>query len=292
MINKQPTSSAIDPYGFADLEGDPNDAKPRAAEEKKKFPCEHCAGTGLWRRGVNSHGESKCFACSGRGHFMSSADDRSKARAKRRESKARKLAEAQVAFMEHEPDLITPLTDMADWNEFARSLIAQFGQRGSLSSGQVNAARNMIAKTAQTKAERQAERDSEATAVDLTPIRTMFEAAIASGLKRPTYRAEGLIISRAPDHGRNAGALYIKLVDVDEDVAYQGKITPDEMYRPAHGAAAETPASLQAIATSPEEAAVRYGRHTGRCGCCGRELTKEASIQRGIGPVCATKFGF
>jgi hypothetical protein len=39
------------------------------------------------------------------------------------------------------------------------------------------------------------------------------------------------------------------------------------------------------------EAAVRYGRQTGRCSCCGRELTNKASIDAGIGPICASKWG-
>lgn len=40
---------------------------------------------------------------------------------------------------------------------------------------------------------------------------------------------------------------------------------------------------------SPEEAA-RYGQVTGRCACCGRELTNEESIERGIGPICWEKY--
>jgi hypothetical protein len=37
---------------------------------------------------------------------------------------------------------------------------------------------------------------------------------------------------------------------------------------------------------------VRYGRATGNCSCCGRELTDPASIAAGIGPVCAEKYGW
>ena len=33
-------------------------------------------------------------------------------------------------------------------------------------------------------------------------------------------------------------------------------------------------------------------RLTGACSCCGRELTNQVSIDRGIGPICAVKFGW
>jgi hypothetical protein len=42
----------------------------------------------------------------------------------------------------------------------------------------------------------------------------------------------------------------------------------------------------------PLTAAIRYGKVSGECSCCGRELTDPQSIERGIGPVCATKFGW
>ena len=39
-------------------------------------------------------------------------------------------------------------------------------------------------------------------------------------------------------------------------------------------------------------AVAEHGRKTGECGCCGRELTNAESIARGIGPICAERFGF
>jgi len=39
----------------------------------------------------------------------------------------------------------------------------------------------------------------------------------------------------------------------------------------------------------PEQASKRYGRELGHCGVCGRTLTNNDSIERGIGPVCAGK---
>jgi hypothetical protein len=254
-------------------------AKPAA--EREKHACGECAGTGRWLHGTNNRGESKCFACKGKGYFLSSAQDRRKGRDQRRESKARKLADAKDAFSETHPDLIVALSGMTEWNNFAQSLVDQFNRKGDLSEKQVAAAQRMIAKTEATRAANAKSRDEAATEIDLSAIRTMFEKAFENGRKRPTYRAEGIVISRAPDHGKNAGALYIKT-----GADYQGKITAEMVFRPSHGAAPETTAALTAIAADPQDAAVRYGRETGSCGCCGRELTDPTSIAAGIGPIC------
>lgn len=49
---------------------------------------------------------------------------------------------------------------------------------------------------------------------------------------------------------------------------------------------------LRKIAEDPKTASLRYGREIGCCGVCGRTLTDETSRARGIGPVCAEKFGW
>lgn len=44
--------------------------------------------------------------------------------------------------------------------------------------------------------------------------------------------------------------------------------------------------------TEKQEAATAYGKATGQCSCCGRELTNEESIARAIGPICLSKWGW
>ena len=255
--------------------------------EREKFPCVPCAGTGRWSGGYNQHGESKCFACKGKGFFMSSEHDRRKARQKRAESKSNKLAAAQAALTEEHPTLMSDLRGMTEWNSFASSLVEQFNTRGFLSENQVNAAYKMIAKTAATKKAKAKAREDAAVEVDLSPIKVMFDGAFEKGHRRPTYRALGLIISRAPDHGRNAGSLYVK-TDGDE---YQGKITAENKFYAVNSADAATGESLKVIADDPTDAAIKYGRLTGNCACCGRTLTNKLSIERGIGPICANNMG-
>ncbi len=48
---------------------------------------------------------------------------------------------------------------------------------------------------------------------------------------------------------------------------------------------------LLSAAADPLTAAIKYGRETGNCSCCGRELTDPRSIEMGIGPICKEKFG-
>jgi hypothetical protein len=48
---------------------------------------------------------------------------------------------------------------------------------------------------------------------------------------------------------------------------------------------------LREIEAAPGEAAVKWGKMTGRCSCCGRTLSDPVSIERGIGPICAETWG-
>ena len=47
---------------------------------------------------------------------------------------------------------------------------------------------------------------------------------------------------------------------------------------------------LNELEANPLAAAMKYGKLSGRCCSCGRDLTDPESIERGIGPVCAEKF--
>lgn len=276
---------------FAGLE---DDLDARGGETKRPaptFPCGECGGSGVWRGGTNRRGNSKCFACNGKGRFKTSHADRLKARDQARARKASKLQAASEAFEAQYPGLIAELRAISSWNSFAASLCEYHGRKGALTEGQAEAALRTLAKIAARKAEREAKREAEKAAapvVELSPIREMFARAVESGLKRPSYRAYGLVISRAPDHGRNSGCLYVKTAEGN----YEGKITPDGRFLKVRDAGGATLQELQRIAVDPEAAAVDYGRVSGSCAMCGRELTDPKSVDRGIGPICAAKFGF
>lgn len=267
----------------------------KAKKDRPTFPCQSCVGTGQYQQ-VRVHQEkAHCFACGGRGFFYTDPHKRAANKVKRR---ARKVAEAekqrqiliaaQAQFNKDYPGVIDMARDYGKTSEFMRSLVDQFGQKGALSEKQVEAVRKFAAKRDEFQAQRQAERDKLSTEVDLSPIHAMFDKARSSGLKKLQYRAEGLTIKPAPASGANAGALYVKT----SSGTYLGKVTGNK-FMPSRDATAHTSGALLTIAKNPVEAAKAYGKLTGSCSCCGRELTDPASIEAGIGPVCVTKwFGF
>ncbi len=272
-------------FNWASLETDvidgvfsPETKTPRGKDAKVvKFPCPRCSGTGRDLR----YKRTTCFACKGEGHFMTSERDRQEAKQKRVESKTQNLTNARKAFDTENSGVAEFLVKASGWSTFAASLVESLNQYGSLTEPQLQAVHSMQAKVEAANTKRSAEREAAKQEVDLSPIRAMFESAVKSGYKRPTYRAAGLVINRAPDSGRNPGALYVKDAETDE---YLGKICGTSYTgKPA--------TALVAIAADPKGEAIRYGQRTGTCSCCGRELTKEASIEAGIGPICASKWG-
>ena len=205
--------------------------------------------------------------------------------------------------MIHEPDFLDAINAPADdrpsrlvkglrehvsWNDFASSLVQQYDRKRSLSDRQLDAAERMLAKIAANQAANQAAKAA-APSVDLTRVHAMFAKAMASGHKRPVYRAAGLALSLAPLSGRNAGSIYVK---DDETGDYLGKVTEDLRFNPLRTAPEWAAEALSRIARDPSTAAVEYGRETGRCSCCGRELTNPDSIALGIGPICKDRWGF
>ena len=194
--------------------------------------------------------------------------------------KARLMApQNKVKFEEANPGLIDALREVVSWNSFAASLVEQFDDRGSLSEKQTGAAVAMLMKVKANKANR-----AEAPTVDLSNVVAMFNKA-HEAIKTPKFRFENLVISRAPDTGANAGALYVKV-----DGEYAGKVKEGKWFG-LRSAPQDTLSKLQQIAESPLDSAVAYGRKTGNCAMCGRDLTKHESIERGVGPICAERFG-
>jgi hypothetical protein len=204
-----------------------------------------------------------------------------KARVQRATKKQAAIASAQAL------NAATPIFDqvfaMASWNELSASLAEQHNSGRAWSEKQVLAISSMVARME----ERRAQRAAEATSVDLRLIVSMFAHARDKGYKRPIYRAEGLKISLAPATGANAGALYVK---TDED-QYIGKVV-DQQFFASRDATDEHKTALSVIAQSPRDAAIRYGQKTGHCACCGRALSNRQSVDLGIGPICAGKWGF
>lgn len=117
----------------------------------------------------------------------------------------------------------------------------------------------------------------------------MFRRATAS-LKRPRLTfvvgdTEMTLTQAGPD-SRNAGYLYVKGGN-----DYWGKISPRGDFSPARDCPADAVSLLRRLLADPVAAVSDYGRRTGDCCCCHRELTDERSLLVGYGPVCATRWG-
>jgi hypothetical protein len=194
--------------------------------------------------------------------------------------------------------------------DFARSLKDALHRYGSLTERQLAAAEKCAAKQALKAATTAAATpidadlleafgdlrleiptapapEAKAPAIGTDKLTSAFEAAKTRGLSRPILRFEGFQASLAPSNGKNPGAIYVKTQG-----EYMGKITPSGDFFASRDCPSDMRAKIAATMTDPLAAAVAFGRRTGQCSCCGRELTNSESIDRGIGPICAEKFGF
>ena len=128
----------------------------------------------------------------------------------------------------------------------------------------------------------------------LIKIFAMFTSAHESKLQRPAIRladdtGSRLHLSLAGEASKNAGCIYVKQEKGDK--AYYGKITPQGRFLPVSSCPTTVEGQLQAFAADPEAIATKYGKLTGHCCFCGRNLTDDRSTDVGYGPVCAGKFG-
>jgi hypothetical protein len=241
--------------------------------------CRKCGGTGHWRIGY------PCFACKGAGRlsFKTSPQARASATAARSDRKVRTAQESLAAFAASYP----AIWQWMDGNsfDFAVSLRASVERFGSLTPNQLAAAQRCIDKrNAAIEARKQAV--AVAPTITIVKIETAFATAAANGLKRPKLRIAGFTFSLAPTSGKNAGAIYVKRGD-----AYLGKVQASKLMC-VGGVDTETREKIVTIASDPEQAATMHGIQTETCSCCGAELTNKISRARGIGPICAAKYGW
>ena len=265
-----------------------------AAAKLHSEPCAKCAGSGKFR-GYSGRVFGDCFACKGKGKraFKASAADRAKARASRANLKAERMAEGFSAWKAANPALWSWLDAASKrGNQFAAKLIAGIIKFGDLTEGQRAAVERIIAEDA-AKAEHRAKADVEAPEVaseGVDRLKAAFDAAIAyaaeRGLKKsPRITIGGITISPAKANSKNPGALYVK-----SGRDYLGKIAGGKLIA-SRECSDEQSAKVLAFVADPAAAAKVYGQETGTCCVCNATLRSEWRL-RGIGPICAQKFGW
>lgn len=189
-------------------------------------------------------------------------------------------------------NLIAELRSIVTWNSFAASLVNQFDSGRKLSDRQLSAARAMLDKMAANKAAK-AEVASQVATVDLSRVHEMFGKVLSNGAKKPNFRFGNI---RLGYWSEMPSAVFVKLDGEKVGRIENGKYLPKNI---SGNAAKEVAERLLECSADPLAAAVKYGRDTGICACCGKLLVNDkvpdsdglTSVQRGIGPVCARKWG-
>lgn len=237
----------------------------------------------------------KCFACKGLGYkeFKSSPESRAASKEMRDTKKTRNEAENLAFFGEKYPEIMAWILATQSF-EFAVSMLANVKRTGELTEGQIAACERCIERNKTRKVEALAKIES-APIVLVDKLMEAFESAKANKAKRPILRFESFQASLAPSTGVNAGAIYIKS---NSDV-YLGKIQNGKFFARNECSEEQTRDVTNAM-RDPVNAAIAYGKKNRGtedspeyfCACCGIQLTNPESIARGIGPICADKFGF
>jgi hypothetical protein len=279
---------------FADLEDDLDAAvaQPQGAEPQVYLDkCPKCNGTGSYGR-YTRLGHSRCTACGGRGTiaFKTSPEERAARRASSANRREQQALDWEAAFTLEHPDV-------AAWwagntSDFAVAMREAVRKYGALTDRQLSAAYNCVERARAWQAQRAMEQAERAAAQAAAPVHNTaaleqaFATAKRSGLQRPALTIAGLRISEAPASGRNAGALYVKA-----DGVYLGKVVGGKFLA---GSDCDQPTHQQVdkVLANPLEEAIAHGKLTGQCAVCSRQLTDPVSVARGIGPVCAERFGW
>lgn len=248
------------------------------------FRCDACRGSGRFVRGfINPVDYGPCNKCKGIGKLKTDPETRARQK-KAREDKKKAAAGAYIeAHMAEHTWVVSNMTRF----DFASSMMIAFRQYGSWTDNQLAAIRKCIAKDevrAQEKAARKP--DAQVAGAGLARMVQAFAAATKSGLRNPKFRVGNYTFSPAKSGSANAGCIYAK-----RDGIYVGRITPQGGYFASRDGTPEDRARIEAICADPLAAAVLHGQQTGRCSCCGLELTNAESIRLGIGPICRGKWG-
>ena len=170
----------------------------------------------------------------------------------------------------------------ADTNSFAFSLRQAVNRWGRLTPNQLFAVQRCIARDAiaKTKAEN-------APVVSLEPVESAFDKAKQAGIARPKLRLGEFVFSPAPATGKNPNAIYVK----HSAGEYLGKVVGGRLFT-VSTVSPEVEAEIVSVAHDPLSSAIAYGKKFGKCSVCARTLTEPESIARGVGSICAERFGW
>lgn len=179
----------------------------------------------------------------------------------------------------HKPAYEWLLNARSTGSTFAASLLGYLERNGTLSPGQLAAVEDNLTRESQIPANVSGE--------GFSLLMRAFQHARSSGLKYPKVHVGSLRFTLAQEDSKNPGYIYIRA-----DGHYAGKISPTGEFSPAYETTTAQKERITTVARDPLAAAVAHGHETGNCAICSRHLSDPDSVTRGIGPVCAKKFGW
>jgi hypothetical protein len=171
-------------------------------------------------------------------------------------------------------------------HEFAQSLIDSCAQYGSLTQGRLDWVEKLI--------DRAKNPPAAPMAINVAGVRALFDQA-AQALKWPKIRLEGddgtpVVISIAGPKSKYSGQLMVTDGGQYPNNRWFGRVEGTEFHA-SRDTSPAVRALLSGLSDDPEAVIGGYGRLTGGCALCGRALDDPESIDRGVGPVCARKWG-
>jgi len=269
--------------------------------------CPKCRGTGTFYS-YSGRALGPCFACKGAGKntFATSPEARAKSRERalaKRVEKAQEIIDSANSFRATYPDVVAWLEGSAKRNAarggsftFPADLLEKLNQYGSLTDAQLAAVRKLMARDA----ERAAERTAAAPVADVSALEKAFavarERAQLPGAKgvftkplKLTHGEVSVAISSPKPGSKWDGMLFVR--DAQNDERKLGYFKGGKFFRQGAATDAEA-AAILACAATPFDAVKAYAKAWSECGICGKTLFNAESIERGIGPICAAKYGW
>ncbi len=168
-------------------------------------------------------------------------------------------------------------------NSFALSLYQAVEKYGNLTVRQAEA----VNRNVQSEVSR-ARHEMQAPPVSQDKLMQAFDTARQNKLIRLKIRFDGFFCYPASEHSQNVGAIYVKNSETKE---YLGKIQNGRFVK-SRDCSEAIAAGVVKVMSDPLAEAIAYGKQTGDCAICGRFLENPESVARGIGPICAAKYGF
>ena len=283
---------ALDFSSMDDLDTAPVRNEQAALAQKAAAPtvdCPKCLGKGKYTFGFRYIRTEPCKVCKGSGKVKADWEKARAAYQKGEETKKNNKLAKQQAWIDAHPAEWKWINGAAANFQFASDMHRAIVTYGQLTEKQLAAVQKCVSRLAEKNAERNAEMERNAVqAPGANAVILCLQKANIGGHKAPTLRTELATFSLAKPNSKNAGCVYVKAPG--RDGAYYGKITPEGSFQPTRECPEDARAGVARAAANALDEAVAYGKKTGTCSCCGRELTDPVSIANGIGPVCASGF--